>query len=298
MLLVSIPSKFTRQSMYTLLEQVIDGDLRPKSTDIRFLFNELTFIEPVGVTILSNLIEWLNKRDVMVYMKRPSVTEDKWDPIKYLDDSMFFKKYFGETLTSNAAVRSTTIRLQQISYSDSYQWLDSNFISWLSSRLSLTKQSLVDIKMCFGEIFNNIQDHAQQNIGCIFAQHFPAKNIVSIAISDFGVGIPNNIKKVYNPFLNDAQALEKAVEEGFTTKSTPRNRGVGLYTLIKNVVEDNGGSLHIHSNYGILNCTMGYTVPNYKSYIADSYYPGTLLEINIRTDQIPNIEEDEEEFEW
>lgn len=297
-MIVELPENFTSQTMYELLENVIDNDLKPRDQEIKLNFGTLRFIEPVGVTILSNLIEWLHKRDIQVILTHPrNIPSSKWDPLKYLDDSQFFQRYLGKSLTENAYTRDTTIPLQLVAYSNSYQWLDLNLTSWLSRRLNISKESLRDIKMSFGEIFNNINDHAQENIGCIFAQHYPASNTVNIAISDFGVGIPNNIRKIL-PSLTDGEALFKAIEEGFSSKTTPRNLGVGLHTLITNVVENNGGSVHIRSGYGILDCINVNNELKINFTDESSFYPGTLLEVILRTDTIPEIEEEEEEFEW
>lgn len=300
-MIVEIPSRFTRDTMYNLLDKIINPDIQPRDKAIAFDFNSLThFIEPVGVTILSNLIEWLLSKKVVVGIlpleTKPSFSSD---PIKYLDDSMFFQKYLGNNVSNKASIRSTTLPLQFVSYANSYQWLDKDFVFWLSRQLNITQESLLDIKMCFGEIFNNINDHsfADHKTGCIFAQHYPKSNTVNIAISDFGVGIPNNIRKIH-PSLTDSEALLKAVEEGVTSRTSPRNLGVGLYTLYKNVVEDNGGSIFIHSNYGILECINGQNGPKMNSYIKNSHYPGTLIEVVLRTDAIINIEDDKEEFEW
>ncbi|MFC0271144.1 ATP-binding protein [Metabacillus herbersteinensis] len=298
MLEVRIPSVFTRETMYLLLEAVIDRDLHPKDNEIKFKFRGLNFIEPAGVTILSNIFEWLRKRGVKVILNYPrEVSNDKKNPLKYLDDSMFFMRYMKRTLTDSAEIRETTIPLELIAYSDSYQWLDRDFIPWLSRQLNVTKQSLADIKMCFGEIFNNTEDHAQENIGCIFAQHYPKSCEVKIAVSDFGIGIPNNIRKI-DPFLKDDSALERAIQEGITSRTSPRNLGAGLHTLIKNVVGDIRGSVHIHSNYGILNCTYGNNGIKTESAMKNSFYPGTFIEFVLRTDNIPNIDDDEEEFDW
>lgn len=296
-MIVEIPNRFTRDTMYHLLEQVIDTDLQPRDEFIGLDFNSLaTFIEPAGVTILSNLIEWLRKKSVNVAIWYPPDDPGfSGHPLTYLDDSMFFKRYLGKNITKNPAKRDTTVPLELITMDSSFQWMD-NFTLWLSRQLGINIESLANIKMCFGEIFNNIRDHAFENQGCIFAQHYPRKNTINIAISDFGVGIPANIKKLH-PSLNDAEAILKAFEEGFTTQTTPRNLGVGLHTLYTNIVEDNKGSLHIHSNYGILNATYGYNGPNTECFLRNSFYPGTLIEINLRTDNIFE-EETEEEFEW
>ncbi|WP_176422151.1 hypothetical protein [Bradyrhizobium sp. 2S1] len=76
------------------------------------------------------------------------------------------------------------------------------------------------------ELFNNIQDHTQLDIGTICAQHFPRESLVYISLSDMGLGIPGRVRTLL-PQLSDAQAIIKATEAGFTTKTTPGNRGIG-----------------------------------------------------------------------
>ncbi|MCM3411214.1 ATP-binding protein [Metabacillus litoralis] len=302
MLIVELPKRFTRDTMYQVLDKVIDEEMQPKDYDIGINFKTLDeFVEPAGVTILSNLFEWLFFNGVSITTFRPDNPPIySEDPLKFLDDSMFFYKYIGKYISTNPKLRKTTIPLELVSYSQSYQWLDQKFIPWLSLQLGVPAHSLSTIKMCFGEIFNNINDHSKTEIktGCIFAQSYHRKNTIKIVVSDFGVGIPDNIRKIY-PGLTDNKALEYAIKEGVTSKTTPRNLGVGLHTLFKNVVETNGGSIFIHSNYGILNCVNGYNGPKVFSELKQSYYPGTLIEVNIRTDNISCfIDEIEEEFGW
>ncbi|GEB35326.1 hypothetical protein [Brevibacillus parabrevis] len=122
------------------------------------------------------------------------------------------------------------------------------------------------------------------------------KNEVNIAISDFGIGIPSNVQSVI-PGLTDSLAIQKATEQGFSTKSTPGNRGAGLDVLVKNVVKNNQGWVYIHSNHGIVKCKLGHNndIAMEPSDIS-GFYPGTLFEIVLRTDTIEHVEE--EEFEW
>lgn len=294
---VFIPSNFQRSTMYSLLSSVIDNDLHPKEKNISFNFTRLKFIEPAGVTILSNLFEWLRTRGVTATIVYPGNSTSKTSPIKFLDDSQFFLRYAGRALTPNPSVRSTTIPLKLVAYNDSYSWLENDFSFWLSNRLDIPQNSLTNIRMCFGEIFNNIRDHAQENIGCIFSQHYPKVNEVKITISDFGVGIPNNIRRV-NPGVTDDQAIDLATTEGVTSKTSPRNLGAGLHTLIENVVNNNNGSVYIHSNYGILSCTKDNNKVIKHSQLMESFYPGTLIEVVLNTDNIQNITDIEEEFEW
>lgn len=291
---VELPSRFTRETMYSFIDEILDEDMLPRAEVIDFDFCKLTFIEPAGVTVLSNLIGKLKKHGSRVsftYIEPDK--SDKWCPMSFLDDSMFFKHYLKETLHHSSALRPTTRPLENVTYTKSYQYLD-EAMDWLAGKLQLTKASLGDIKTCLKEIFNNIQDHSSENNGYIFIQHFPNKDKVTVAISDFGIGIPANVQTKH-PSFNDAKALKKAVQEGFTTKSSPRNRGAGLDFLLHNVVNNNKGSVYIHSNSGILSCIHDGEAAVITSELSDGFYPGTLLELNFRTDTIEYIEED---FSW
>lgn len=294
---VQLPSRFNTDTMCSLINKVIDDNYAPVSQEIIFDFRTLNFIRPVGVTILSNLIEWLKIRGVKIRVVYPTEFSYKYSPIGFLDDSLFFKQYLGKKISEFSAPRETTIPLKLVSYQESYYWLEENFIYWLGARLSLSVRSLEEIKVCLFEIFNNIHDHSEEQIGSVFCQHFPQENQVNIAISDFGVGIPPNVRKVI-PEISDHRAIAEAIEEGFTTKSTVRNAGAGLDILISNVVMNNRGSVGIFSNHGRVNCS--YNDGEIQKIPSElrGYYPGTLLDIHLRTDTIERIDDSPEDFEW
>lgn len=281
--------------MYSLLDQAITSDLQPADNKIVFNFTTLSYIEPSGITILSNLFQWLMKRDIKVSVTYPStIAGGRYCPITYLDDSMFFKRYLGKTLTQHASVRQTTRPLELVTYSKSYQWLPDVFMPWLANQLGVRANSLGEIKVAIEEIFNNINDHSSENIGCIYAQHYPNMNTLKISISDFGIGIPGAVQTKYA--LTDKEALEKAIEKGFSTESTPGNRGAGLNNILTSVVNVNKGIVHIHSNRGIIKCNHGENGLESYSATAEGYYPGTLFEIILNTNNI--FENEEEDFEW
>lgn len=295
---IALPGNFNRNTMYHFINQIIDNDLQPKDKEFQLDFNSLTFIEPVGFTVLSNVIEWLKKRGCSVsglIAENISYRGRIHCPISFLDDSLFFDRYVGQKIFAQSSPRDTTIPLSIIAHQKSAQWLEKT-IQWLARRLSMKVESLTNIKVCFEEVFNNIKDHSNENIGCIFAQHFPNKNIVRVAISDFGVGIPFNVQKV-KPLLTDSQAIRQAIVYGFTTKSNVRNGGRGLDTLIQNVVKNNQGSVYIHSTRGILESTYLNGEINSQEKECSGFYPGTLLDIVFRTDTIEDYE-DEEDFLW
>lgn len=297
---ITLPYRLDRNCINDLMSQVINDNKMPKSKEITFVFSGLGFIEPAGITSLGNLFEWLIKMGTKTSIRVPEkFGRAKWCPIEYLDDSELFLTYIGKKLKESSRVRPTTIPLQKVTYESSHQWLSVTFIPWLAMCLGVKKSTLGNIEMCMGEIFNNIVDHSLENIGCIYAQHFPNKNKVTISVADFGIGIPENIRKI-NPTVDDAEALEMAIEQGVSSKTTPRNMGAGLHTLIKNVVEGLNGTVNIHSGYGILQTYLGDDKIELSSKVSSGFYPGTFLDIIIDTEVL--LEEDkyeeEEEFVW
>jgi anti-sigma regulatory factor (Ser/Thr protein kinase) len=136
-------------------------------------------------------------------------------------------------------------------------------VPWLSGRLKISQASLGSLKVCVSELFNNIKDHTQHEIGCIFAQHFPYLEKVEVSLSDFGVGIPYNVRKKLAD-LSDSEAITHAVKEGFTTKSTQRNKGVGLDYLLQTVVGNYRGQVTIYSGSSIVTFVRGEAVVSYQ----------------------------------
>jgi len=303
---IILPRSFDENSMYSFISQIIYEDNKPKSYKFDLNFQNLTFIKPPGVTILHNILQWLIKQGVKVEFITPKLPKyiDKRNAIKYLDDCGFFKLYLGEKLISYSSLRQTTIALKNVSCEEFYEWLENTLLCWLINSLSLpSKSGFSKVKTCLGEIFNNINDHSGENIGCVFAQHYPqVEKTIEIAISDFGIGIPNRIKEKFQ-CSNDSDALKLAIKDGLSTKSYPGNRGSGLNHLIAIVVESNKGSVKIYSNKGIIHVIhQPSSVDTNKNirilqYDANRFYPGTLILITFNTDSLYE-EIEEENFSW
>ncbi len=295
---VFLPEKLNRNTMYGFLEKIFDSRI-PLYDKYTFDFNNLRFIEPVGVTILSNITRLLIYNKASVYYDTSKFIDkpSKKNPIRYLDDSDFFKIFLGEKLFENTNLRNTTLPLQEVTTANYSAWIINVLMPWLRLNVSFhDDEGFDEIELAFVEIFNNITDHSGVDIGCVFTQHYPQKKIIRMAISDFGVGIAEQIKNYYCHLgLNDVQALTEAIKEGVSTKTNPRNRGSGLDTLIQNVVNNNEGEIYIHSNCAQLQyCFSRHNNPVIKP--SPGYYPGTLFEIIFNTDKFTYGQS--EEFQW
>jgi anti-sigma regulatory factor (Ser/Thr protein kinase) len=294
---IDLPRRLNRDTMYVLLQKVISRDLEPIDDEIILNFETLTsFIEPSGVTILSNLINWLEHKGASVGIYTGELRTGE-SPNKFLDDSMFFQQHIGECLRESAHVRDTTFPLKQVNAESPIPWLEKEFIPWLAKQLHINVKQLATVQMCIEEVLNNIRDHAHNATGCIFAQYIPGNEQILISISDFGVGIPYNVQQVL-PSLNDHQALRQAVIRGFSTESTPQNRGHGLDNLIYNVVINGKGTVFIHSLKGMLTCKNVHNEIQYKPNNALGFYPGTLIDLVFKTNADDIFDIVEEDFSW
>jgi anti-sigma regulatory factor (Ser/Thr protein kinase) len=163
----------------------------------------------------------------------------------------FLNNIQAQSFAPKARPRTTTLPLQRIAQAQSHMWLRTTFIPWLSSRSGIPATALGEVQVCIAELFNNILDHSELDRGSIFIQHFPRESQDTIAVSDFGRGIPEAVRTIH-PHLSDVEAIIKACEEGFTSQSNMRNRGAGLPYLMDIVTKMCGGKVTIYSLRGMV----------------------------------------------
>lgn len=296
--IIFLPGQLVSSNIKKLMEQVFDGDNYSEVDEFYFDFSHLNFIEPGGVTVLTNVLSWLLKKGKKVFFNRPdekSITKKNRESLLYLEDCGFFELFGIENIFGGGRLRSTTTPLKNIKYSEFEQWLRMDFKYWLQRQTHRTVE-FSNISVAVQEIFNNIQDHSEESIGCTFAQFYPKAQQICISLSDFGIGIPTSLKDKFPEIDKDSDLLEKAVEEGVSTQSTPRNRGAGLWNIIKSLTSSSIGTVYIASNYGNIKYSGEEVEDKYESNV---FYPGTFFEIWIDTNnQSLYDDEEEEDFAW
>lgn len=296
---VLLPQSFNADTMLPFLSQVVDEQRDAKCSKVVFDFARLGFVEPVGVVVLSNVIEYFKLLKCKVAFKN-HLTQTAGT--KFLDDSLFFERYLGKKLFSSSAVRPTTIPLNLIHSERAQEYLLKTLMPWVGESVGMSPESLAGVRVSLEEVLHNVRDHSGVKVGCTFAQHFPNRSRIQIAISDFGAGIPNVVRTKL-PDTADPAALRLACQEGFTTQSNVQNRGAGLPTLIKYVTQSNGGNVLIAAGHGALSAAPTPAGPHpYKitTRTADGFYPGTLVRVILRTDTLERAACDAlvEPFEW
>lgn len=287
--IIHLPSQFKMIALHGFVAPIVDNNGEPSAETFTFDFGILRFIDGAGLTVLSNTLEWLLFKGVKFDFQNINAC----DAIAYMDDCGFFKTYSSQSINSCSRPRTTTLPCTKVEHADAHNWLEGQLIPWMSGVFGGNPSRFASIRTCIKEVFNNIQDHSTQNIGCIHAQHYPNAKQVNITVSDFGRGIPSTIKGRYGQ-MNDGRAILEASKEGVTAQTIPTNRGVGLDFLISNVIA-NHGKVNIFSlSGGLFCCSNMRQACDY----GQGSYPGTLVDILLPTDRFVGDEDTERDFEW
>lgn len=286
---IPLPREFFPPQMFFFFQEILDAEtLDPLYDEIILDFRNLSFIKPTGVAALANASELLTNRGCSLKFRFSNRMQySKRCPVSYLDDSGFFARYLGEKRFPQSSCRETTLPLKKLAIEEWHGWVENTLAPWIDRRIdSDIDEQFPELKACFWEIRNNVMDHSGEEIASIFLQHYPNEDggIVEIGISDFGVGIPYNVTKQCD-CQTHAEAIRMAIQDGFSTKSNPGNRGAGLGILIDNVTKNNGGSVSIYSYKGQLSCFGKDGNTEYRQRNIN-FYPGTLIKIIIKTDTI------------
>lgn len=318
---IIVPQKLKK---YSIREVVIAFrkyvDNPDESRKIVLDLTKVTFIEPSGVIALSNIVQWATKHnEVAVGVQVLSDTSCKGknrDAMEYLADCGFFASISQPDAFKSPCARPTMLRVRDLAANRVEQWKVSELKNWLQTQTK-RRNEFTSVCTAIGEIFNNINDHSREKIGCIFGQYYHNIEEIKIAVSDFGIGIPQSIKnklddalffdklKTFSSFKEipietilkkDNLLIEFALTEGISTQSLPQNRGAGLAYVKKTITNNKIGEFTIISNCGIVSIKDNDIV---LSTTLEESYPGTFFEIKIDTSNGSLYDLDvEEEFEW
>jgi anti-sigma regulatory factor (Ser/Thr protein kinase) len=241
-------------------------------------FKDVSFLLPYHIVILACIVENLITRGIKVHFRE---LKDKLR--RYLNDIRFLQYWEpGFNRDAYTVVRiETTLCLWHISETMIFQYADYARRYYETNFFKGLDLDSLHINLC--EVFNNIFDHANSPInGYVFTQYYPAKNVIIIAICDFGVGIPKKVNDyrigLHLDELPDNEAIIEALKDGFTTKSTEKNKGIGLCTVL-NIVRSLNGRLKIVSNKGFY--TSETSQKEASSLIITEGFPGCLIWIEL-----------------
>lgn len=169
-------------------------------------------------------------------------------------------------------------------------------VPWIAERLQKDPRALVNVSVSVRELLNNIADHSGEDIGCIHLQYYPRHDVIGIAVSDMGMGIPAAMRQAFQ-IPNDSHAILRATERGVTSKKGTRNQGVGLDVLLNDIVFLNGGTVNILSNRGYLQCFKQGGAICRLAQNERQEYPGTIFEMVMPSATL-EVDPDDEDLSW
>ncbi len=296
-----LPARCNMETLLPLISGTVEENTSPRMTKLSFNCKAVQDADPIAIVILSNLIEFLRKQGTDAKVIN---TGTLCKASAYLRASGLVEKYADhqETRGANNLI-DNILPLETVRNEQRYNYLLNKLIPWIGRCVDIEPKLLDALRVSLEEVFLNIDHHSQVGVGCVMAEYLPSKREILIAISDFGVGIPVNVRKK-EANLADKDALEKACEEGFTTKSNVRNRGAGLPLLLRYVTGTNNGFVRIISGKGMISASPSGNQYNNKPKLSKRsspwHYPGTLVSVKLDTENFASIVQDveQEDFSW
>ena len=102
---VRVPSQFEGATLSKIAAEIQEKCPNGLPPEIKIDFEGLKFIRPAGAVFLSNLVHWMNEQGTKVsFCNMDEVSE----PIKFLDDSLFFEQHCGKKIRESTPSSTTT----------------------------------------------------------------------------------------------------------------------------------------------------------------------------------------------
>jgi hypothetical protein len=249
--------------------------------DIAFEFTWCDFLRPNALVFLGGLARLLQQRGRMVDFRWHTL-QNSWVQMNLTQNG--FRHQFGH---HEGPWKGNSIPFREDAAQNERAF--ENYLSeyWLGRGwLNISPELKNRIVAPMAELYLNAFEHAASPVGVMACgQYFKNRNELTLAIADFGVGIPSNVRLYQGrdalmDTTSGAACMQWALKEGTSTKGQQGiSRGAGLRTLLDFVCAAKG-SLQIYSHDGGFRL-----VDNQESYATlGPQFEGTLVNIRLRCD--------------
>lgn len=220
-------------------------------------------IMPVHLVTLAYLIDALKKEGAKVFIVMNTVGS-------FIYNELHFREYFlvnSPAFTTNEDERILGLWRVNEDEKDVHPKRVQDYLK----RFFFQNKDLTAIGSSLMEAYYNIFDHSEsKNNAWSMMKYDEQTEKLSVAVCDCGIGIPASVRQYY-PDMLDKDALQKAIEYKFTTRSKSYNGGMGLGNIKDSCTEDD--FLRIFSGQGLLIANRD----NVKIVQTPFYFQGTLL---------------------
>ena len=218
--------------------------------DVIFNFSNCQFLRPNAIAFLGGMARLIESKGQTVKFDFDTAP----DKVLTILRQNGFAHQFGHSVFSGPGrsvpyredrtelIRPANLKDDIIDYL-SNEWLGHGWVH-ISPRL---RNAIVGVVW---EIYDNAFEHANSSIGIYSCgQYFPRLRILKLAVADFGIGIPENVRRYLRMQHPPALCLRWAFQEGASTKKKGTGRGLGL-NFLKDFFNLNHGKLEIYSQGG------------------------------------------------
>ena len=269
---IRIPTLKDQASTYRTLFQVFQ---KSKESTIELDFSNCNGISHIGIAFLVGcLVETRSDTNVFVVDWNTVKPDMRKKITKHFD--WIIQKDSADAVELHEVPSRMFVRTDQVIPYLIENWLSPGWIK-LSDDL---KRALAGRTY---EMFSNAFEHSNATTVFVCGEHQERQKKLKLAIVDFGIGIPGNVRPYVGPSMSrepsDVQCLRWAMQEGATTTNSEVPRGLGL-GLLRQMVKINGGQLDMYSHSAHATVRGG----ELKVTKFDEFFPGTLVNIMFRCD--------------
>lgn len=250
---------------------------------IRFSFTEsITNFEPIHIVLLSCIIDDVKEKGYLVLLHAANKSLND-----FIEEDVSFRTYWkGKKEDHKESPTIGRLNLWRITDTgkEGYSISVENYFKKL-----FPGKDLSTLKTSLNELYFNVFDHANANGNAFsYINYDERTKKIDIAICDYGVGIAQTIRRVYQ-LSKDSEALKKSLESGVSSNSKPHNKGFGL-DVVTSSLSDND-LFRMVSNKGFLKLTKKAGVSELSLYDLNFDFEGTLIYFEMSTDIFPDSEE-------
>ena len=251
---------------------------------VRFDFRNYDFLRQNAVAFLGGLIRLLQSRGVLVEIDAATMLPDVK---KNLGRNGFLRTFLNDDGwgDGNTIPFREDLARSPADYANflAERWLGRG---WIGVTPALRDAIVERVAECYLNAF----EHSRSGIGIFTCgQYYPNKQDLHLAMVDFGVGIPSNVRMFRSgqaaETLDATRCMQWAFQKGTSTRiCVGGSRGLGL-DLLRSFVQAANGSLRIlsHDGYGRID---GAGNPAFQT--LEHYFEGTLVMIRLKCDATRN----------
>jgi anti-sigma regulatory factor (Ser/Thr protein kinase) len=221
------------------LEKELDNDM-----PVILNAEKVDWISPCGIILLSDFAIKRLLLNKVVKIKMPIHK----DAERYIENSGLLRITRSTNINDAIDVNNVQLRLlhkMEPMVSESL----SEFVTHQANNVNDDEKYL--LRMWITELLTNANDHAKSELGFwVCGRYNPSDHNIRICVADSGIGIKQSLVNAnkLSKNVNDADAIEKALEEGMTSR-IGKTGGLGL-KHISSYVKSHGGSMTILSGTG------------------------------------------------